>query len=134
MTLSFESPNDTEFLERSILSSDSVENYDDAPTLVESSSAKTQNGTKHSKLLKSNSFTEREQIDQNSSVASTNNNINNNNNTASTNHFNHQIENRETNCTSPMPRRKQARPRRRSGDLGPQDFSSQPNSPDKDRR
>ncbi|XP_038112331.1 protein jim lovell [Culex quinquefasciatus] len=32
-------------------------------------------------------------------------------------------------CTSPMPRRKQARPRRRSGDCGPQDLSSKPTSP-----
>ncbi|KAL9703797.1 hypothetical protein quinque_007315 [Culex quinquefasciatus] len=32
-------------------------------------------------------------------------------------------------CTSPMPRRKQARPRRRSGDCGPQDLSSKPASP-----
>lgn len=35
----------------------------------------------------------------------------------------HQIDNnnRELNCTSPMPRRKQARPRRRSGECGPHD-------------
>ncbi|XP_040167039.1 protein jim lovell isoform X2 [Anopheles arabiensis] len=32
-------------------------------------------------------------------------------------------------CTSPMPRRKQARPRRRSGDCGPQDLSSKPSTP-----
>uniref|UniRef100_A0A182Q6T6 BTB domain-containing protein n=1 Tax=Anopheles farauti TaxID=69004 RepID=A0A182Q6T6_9DIPT len=32
-------------------------------------------------------------------------------------------------CTSPMPRRKQARPRRRSGDCAPQDLSSKPSSP-----
>ncbi|XP_062534425.1 protein jim lovell-like, partial [Armigeres subalbatus] len=32
-------------------------------------------------------------------------------------------------CTSPMPRRKQARPRRRSGDCAPQDLSSKPTSP-----
>lgn len=37
--------------------------------------------------------------------------------------------NRETNCTSPMPRRKQARPRRRSGECGPHDLSSKPSSP-----
>ncbi|BES87827.1 helix-turn-helix, Psq domain [Nesidiocoris tenuis] len=36
----------------------------------------------------------------------------------------------ERHCTSPMPRRKQARPRRRSGDTGgPQDLSKAPNSP-----
>ncbi|XP_058838389.1 protein jim lovell [Topomyia yanbarensis] len=32
-------------------------------------------------------------------------------------------------CTSPMPRRKQARPRRRSGDCAPQDLSSKPATP-----
>ena len=32
-------------------------------------------------------------------------------------------------CTSPMPRRKQARPRRRSGDCAPQDLSSKPSTP-----
>lgn len=37
--------------------------------------------------------------------------------------------NRETNCTSPMPRRKQARPRRRSGECGPHDLTSTPSSP-----
>lgn len=37
--------------------------------------------------------------------------------------------NRETNCTSPMPRRKQARPRRRSGECGPHDLTSKPSSP-----
>uniref|UniRef100_A0A146KUB3 Protein TKR n=1 Tax=Lygus hesperus TaxID=30085 RepID=A0A146KUB3_LYGHE len=36
----------------------------------------------------------------------------------------------ERHCTSPMPRRKQARPRRRSGDTsGPQDLTKTPNSP-----
>uniref|UniRef100_A0A182F460 BTB domain-containing protein n=2 Tax=Anopheles albimanus TaxID=7167 RepID=A0A182F460_ANOAL len=33
-------------------------------------------------------------------------------------------------CTSPMPRRKQARPRRRSGDCAPQDLSSKPTTPE----
>ncbi|XP_052873356.1 protein jim lovell [Anopheles cruzii] len=32
-------------------------------------------------------------------------------------------------CTSPMPRRKQARPRRRSGECAPQDLSSKPSTP-----
>ncbi|XP_055530695.1 protein jim lovell [Wyeomyia smithii] len=32
-------------------------------------------------------------------------------------------------CTSPMPRRKQARPRRRSGDCAPQDLTSKPATP-----
>lgn len=55
----------------------------------------------------------------------------NNNNINTTNHYSHPNEiNRETNCTSPMPRRKQARPRRRSGECGPHDFStSKPTTP-----
>lgn len=39
------------------------------------------------------------------------------------------VGSREASCISPMPRRKQARPRRRSGECGPND-GSQPNSPE----
>lgn len=45
-----------------------------------------------------------------------------------TNNSNELQQTRDTNCTSPMPRRKQARPRRRSGDSGPHDFSTTSNS------
>lgn len=38
-------------------------------------------------------------------------------------------DSRETNCTSPMPRRKQARPRRRSGECGPHDLPNKQSPP-----
>lgn len=114
--LTLESPGD-DFLERPLLSNDSAENYEDAPTLVNSASIATaQNGTQHPRLLNSNSFTD-------ISAASTANTTP----TLSTNH--HSNENREINCTSPMPRRKQARPRRRSGEGGPHDYSRKSVSP-----
>lgn len=39
-------------------------------------------------------------------------------------------ENREATCTSPMPRRKQARPRRRSDEFGPLEYGVLLNSPE----
>lgn len=156
-----------DYLEPPQLSNDSIEpnNYGDdddddddvTPTMVKSTSHSTnaQNGTKHPRLLNSNSFNDISAASiANTTITQTNTTlpINNNNNSSSnsnssinsnsiSNINNHQIhhqhhqqtslanENRDTACTSPMPRRKQARPRRRSGEGGPHDYSSKSASP-----
>lgn len=133
-------------------SNESIEHYeDDAPALVKSSASvadgvTAQNGTKHPRLLNSNSFTEiSSAVGTVSSaaaaaaaaalaIASSNNTTTITTTTTTipaqqlSSNSHHSNENPET-CTSPMPRRKQARPRRRSGEGGPHDYSSRSTSP-----
>lgn len=121
LTLSLDESNDDYLDEPALLSNDSAEQYDDAPTLVKSASVAVtaQNGTKHPRLLNSNSFTD---------ISATTTTVTTASNTTQLSSHHHSNENRDT-CTSPMPRRKQARPRRRSGEGGPHDYSSKSTSP-----
>lgn len=94
-----------EFIDSSALSSDTQQqtNYDESTSIVQSSA----NSVKHHpQLLRPHSFSERERERT----------------------VHQSLENRES-CTSPMPRRKQARPRRRSGECGPHDLTSKPTTP-----
>lgn len=134
LTLSLDEPDD-DYLDPPLLSNESTEHYDDATTIVKSASIATAQNPRH---LNSNKFTD-------ISAASTANTSTPKSisttfssttvqqqalTTTNNNHNNHQTnENRETNCTSPMPRRKQARPRRRSGEGGPHGYSSKSVSP-----
>lgn len=78
--------------------------YDDVPTLTHQSTVSGNCVSKPSPLIRSHMFIDGERA------------------------AHHQLDNRE-NCISPLPRRKQARPRRRSGECGPHDLTSRPASP-----
>lgn len=107
------------------MSNASIEADDTASKVEDSVTITPRNGTKPTQELSTNTHTKREETEDNTNCPFTNS-------TATINHNNHSNENRESNCTSPMPRRKQARPRRRSGECGPHEYDSQPNSPEQD--
>lgn len=116
-----------DFMDTSLVSGDSLHltNYEDSPTMVPQASSTLNNGGStsgggSSKHMRPHSIFggENERSGAGGLGSST-----------STGNTHHAADNSRENCTSPIPRRKQARPRRRSGEGGPHDLTSKPSSP-----
>lgn len=123
-----ESVTNTEVSDQSSLANDSNEIDDSASKIDDSVSITIQNGPKSTEELNTITNTNSERQESEKIEESVDCPLKQS--AATTNHTNHSNDTSEANCTSPMPRRKQARPRRRSGECGPHEYDSQPNSPE----